>query len=597
MFYGYPVEKLCTFQYSLVSLLPGLLQNLDDCGSPPLANRAQTLSKPNSLKTSDRKSMMAFMGLPLDLFGQDALFQPYLPLQQLDMLKDTPSWLCGCTNSIVTQQKEIDLLVHTETGVFEFRDPQLERSAGLTPADRKWMDDIIRDVNEGWDQDDPTKPHGMKFVGSDDYLRSKFEEYIHAALSTVKYKQFMAKGDGSGVIITGGAANDANAVDDFNPLWIAEFKKTRAYEVWERVTDPLLFDIVEPRHPCNEKPSVVADLGLRFQEGIQDLKLEQSLAPAREAVARTFATGSTNLLKAVEGVRGRWAAQRSPSSSSSVPAASSTGTSLNGSRASTPPVEVSKSDVEGEEAPKTATQTSFLRPFSFTTKSFSALTSPNPDKAAAGAPSAGANSSGSVSASPASSPGPASGGDRPPSGATSPLAGWGANFNSIGSFLSEKASRVSLGRGSVSQQGQASPPPQPQGGDRNSTGSVNGVVDATATKPAPSRAFSTWSSLSALVSPPPVSNDVAPKLDASPLPPPPAPVQSQSATSEAKEGKELKVEETTAKAEEVKVPTKAEPEVQPVKAETSDASKTASGPKEPSADEKASVEDFKFDAI
>ena len=23
MFYGYPVEKLCTFQYSLVSLLPG----------------------------------------------------------------------------------------------------------------------------------------------------------------------------------------------------------------------------------------------------------------------------------------------------------------------------------------------------------------------------------------------------------------------------------------------------------------------------------------------------------------------------------------------------------------------------------------------
>lgn len=75
--------------------------------------------------------MMAFMGLPLDIFGQvratlvflfcelwltwkpwqDALFQPYLPLQQLDMLRNTPSWLCGCTNSIVTQQKEIDLLV------------------------------------------------------------------------------------------------------------------------------------------------------------------------------------------------------------------------------------------------------------------------------------------------------------------------------------------------------------------------------------------------------------------------------------------------------------------------------------------------------
>lgn len=43
---------------------------------------------------------------------QDAFFQPYLPLQQLDMLKDTGSWLCGTTNSIVTQQKEVDLLVN-----------------------------------------------------------------------------------------------------------------------------------------------------------------------------------------------------------------------------------------------------------------------------------------------------------------------------------------------------------------------------------------------------------------------------------------------------------------------------------------------------
>jgi hypothetical protein len=70
MFYGYPVERLCTYQYSLVSLLPGLLQTLDDCGSPPLASRAPTLTKPSSLRTSDRKSMMAFMGLPLDIFGK-----------------------------------------------------------------------------------------------------------------------------------------------------------------------------------------------------------------------------------------------------------------------------------------------------------------------------------------------------------------------------------------------------------------------------------------------------------------------------------------------------------------------------------------------
>ena len=73
--------------------------------------------------------MLAYLGLPLDLFGkvgersrmpniirepspsQDAFFQPYLPLQQLDMIRESKSWLCGTTNSIVGQQKEVDLFV------------------------------------------------------------------------------------------------------------------------------------------------------------------------------------------------------------------------------------------------------------------------------------------------------------------------------------------------------------------------------------------------------------------------------------------------------------------------------------------------------
>jgi hypothetical protein len=71
------------------------------------------------------------------------------------------------------------------------------------------------------------------------------------------------KGEGNGVVITGGSGmsclvgrdfihsvdpgGDANATEDFNPLWIHEFRRTNAYDVWERTTDPLLFDIVEPR--------------------------------------------------------------------------------------------------------------------------------------------------------------------------------------------------------------------------------------------------------------------------------------------------------------------------------------------------------------
>ena len=62
----------------------------------------------------------------------------------------------------------------------------------------------------------------------------------------MKYASFLAKGQGNGVVISDGSG-DPNSQQDFNMLWIQEFKKSHAYEVWERVTDPLLFDIVEAR--------------------------------------------------------------------------------------------------------------------------------------------------------------------------------------------------------------------------------------------------------------------------------------------------------------------------------------------------------------
>lgn len=104
MFYGHPVERLCTYQYSLVSLMPGslmstllynifidffllgLLQTLDDCGSPPLSARAPTLSRPTSLRTSDHKSMMAYIGLPLDVFGKVGIFEQLM----------LPCLICPC---------------------------------------------------------------------------------------------------------------------------------------------------------------------------------------------------------------------------------------------------------------------------------------------------------------------------------------------------------------------------------------------------------------------------------------------------------------------------------------------------------------------
>ncbi len=41
---------------------------------------------------------------------------------------------------------------------FEFRNPNVDKVLSLTAADRAWIDEIVRDVNDSWDDADPTKP-------------------------------------------------------------------------------------------------------------------------------------------------------------------------------------------------------------------------------------------------------------------------------------------------------------------------------------------------------------------------------------------------------------------------------------------------------
>lgn len=90
LLFGYPVETLCTYQYSLISLmpgellvrwfslacliqlrsLPGLLMNVADCGDPSLDFRSTASRRASTLRTSDRNSLLRYMGLPLHTFGK-----------------------------------------------------------------------------------------------------------------------------------------------------------------------------------------------------------------------------------------------------------------------------------------------------------------------------------------------------------------------------------------------------------------------------------------------------------------------------------------------------------------------------------------------
>ncbi|CDS01451.1 related to AVL9-protein involved in exocytic transport from the Golgi [Sporisorium scitamineum] len=295
MFFGYPVEQLCNYQYSLVSLLPGLLLSLQDAGDPQLHTRAGRVEKADSLRSSDRKSLLKFLGMPLDIFGEDAFFQPYCPLQQIDLLKSR-TWLVGTSNSIFKQQRDckIDVIVDLEHAHLEFQDPRLHQIVNLTPEDRKWMDEVISSVVETWNPADPTRPTSMGFHGSDDYLRIRFEDYICAMLSSTKYADFLAKSDPEQVAIQ---APDASATSSFGAEFLVALRSTEAFKMWKTVTDPMLFDIVDHKHPCEGKTSAIEDVGLRLSAGLHDLRLEENLVPTREAIGNALQAGSANFYR------------------------------------------------------------------------------------------------------------------------------------------------------------------------------------------------------------------------------------------------------------------------------------------------------------
>jgi hypothetical protein len=70
LFFGSRCERLCMMQFSLISLIPGLLRNLQDSAGPDLDNYEKNLTPPTSLRTSDRTSLLSYMGLPLQVFGK-----------------------------------------------------------------------------------------------------------------------------------------------------------------------------------------------------------------------------------------------------------------------------------------------------------------------------------------------------------------------------------------------------------------------------------------------------------------------------------------------------------------------------------------------
>ncbi|KAK0354995.1 hypothetical protein LTR91_008725 [Friedmanniomyces endolithicus] len=303
LFFGSHCERVCQVQFSLLSLIPNLVKNLQDCADPQMNSHAESLRKPDSVRTSDSSSFLAYLGVPLQLFGKGSVFGPYTPLQQLDILTDldTKSYVVGSTNSLLIQQKDryCDVLIDLDENAISILSPTLRSAVALSVADRRWIDFLAQQVTDTWDDTDPSRPKTHGYAGSEEFIRLQFEEYLLALLSAEKYHQHLSSHPNNKDRAAGGNGGDPKALladiegdpsSDFSPAFLDAWRQTENYALWSRTTDTHLFDLVDPRHPC-AGGITIEDVQRRLAAQIAELHLDERFSATREVVGKRLVEG------------------------------------------------------------------------------------------------------------------------------------------------------------------------------------------------------------------------------------------------------------------------------------------------------------------
>lgn len=326
LFFGSKCERLCMMQFALISLIPGLIRKLDDCAEPELDSYDKTATAPTSYNAGDRASILAYVGLPVQIFGKGSLFGPYTPLQQLDVLADygTKSYIVGSTNSLLLQQNDrySDILINLDDSTINVTSSSLRAALSLTAADRRWIDLIYQDIAASWDPSNPTRPSHHGFKGSEDYIRIHFEQYIIALLSATKYHAYLAalpphqRSSPSSLL----PDVDGDPAADFGEHYLDAWRATASHALWARLTADLnIFDFVDPRHPTAGGFSI-DDFNRRFAQQFHDLQLDERFAASRDALGKGLASGQKKVSAAINTV---WAEYESRKAARAAAAAAS----------------------------------------------------------------------------------------------------------------------------------------------------------------------------------------------------------------------------------------------------------------------------------
>ena len=259
IFYGSDVEQLCNLEFGLLSLVPLLILQLQRSGSPLLYRDPESLKAADSFKSSDRNSVLRFLGFPLLPFEKGGLFSPYTPLQQIGDIRspNTKFFVIGTSNSLLYEQRcdLCDIFVNVDTLTVDIINKQLAPALQLTSHDKKWIDSMVAVVEETWNGDgDVETPKNSQFKGSEDFLRWQFEDYLTGLVSCVKLDEYIGWNRENQPNRLEGLAEDQlnnKSIQNFGVAWVNAWKQTQNFELFNRCTDDRLFDLFPPKHIYN----------------------------------------------------------------------------------------------------------------------------------------------------------------------------------------------------------------------------------------------------------------------------------------------------------------------------------------------------------
>lgn len=220
------------------------------------------------------------------------MFGPYTPLQQLDILADygTKSYIVGSTNSLLLQQKDrySDILINLDNSTINTTSSSLRSALTLSIADRRWIDFITQSVNDTWDEANPGRPKTMGYVGSEEFIRLQFEEYLLSLISSVKCHNYLVHHAHNPKVQLPQVQGDPS--HEFGIDWVDAWSRSENYRIWDRYTDSHLFDVVEPRHPC-AGGLTIEDVQRRMMEQVKEYHLDERFATGKEVLGRNLQAG------------------------------------------------------------------------------------------------------------------------------------------------------------------------------------------------------------------------------------------------------------------------------------------------------------------